>query len=249
MILYLYKITILGGRNMKKKVISLTLVLCMLLSFMPIIASAATSGTCGDNLTWTLDDNGTLTISGTGNMSNYYSSSTAGSRAPWITSTSIKNNLETVVISDGVTSIGDNAFGACGQLEEVVLPTSLTNLGAAFSYCPIKTMVYLTDSVPCAGASNTLKTVETVCVLESMVSKFKETEYWRDRKIKPYDGIPLNTALDLNGDWKINSADVVMTYNWISDSIVLEDGEKNPADLNQDGTVNSADVVGLYNYI
>ena len=40
-----------------------------------------------------------------------------------------------------------------------------------------------------------------------------------------------------------------MTYNWISDSIVLEDGEKNPADLNQDGTVNSADVVGLYNYI
>ena len=50
---------------MKKKVISLTLVLCMLLSFMPIIANAATSGTCGDNLTWTLD-NGTLTISGTG---------------------------------------------------------------------------------------------------------------------------------------------------------------------------------------
>ena len=51
---------------MKKKVVSLTLVLCMLLSFMPIIASAATSGTCSYNLTWTLDDNGTLTISGTG---------------------------------------------------------------------------------------------------------------------------------------------------------------------------------------
>lgn len=159
------------------------------------------------------------------------------------------DSLRRVRMANGVTSIGDNAFGACGQLEEVVLPTSLTNLGAAFSYCPIKTMVYLTDSVPCAVASNTLKTVETVCVLESMVSKFKETEYWRDKKIKPYDGIPLNTALDLNGDWKINSADVVVTYNWISDSIVLEDGEKNPADLNQDGTVNSADVVGLYNYI
>lgn len=159
------------------------------------------------------------------------------------------DSLRRVRMANGVTSIGDNAFGVCEQLEEVVLPTSLTNLGAAFSYCPIKTMVYLTDSVPCAVASNTLKTVETVCVLESMVSKFKETEYWRDKKIKPYDGIPLNTALDLNGDWKINSADVVVTYNWISDSIVLEDGEKNPADLNQDGTVNSADVVGLYNYI
>lgn len=159
------------------------------------------------------------------------------------------DSLRRIRMANGVTSIGDNAFGVCEQLEEVVLPTSLTNLGAAFSYSPIKTLVYLTDSVPCAVASNTLKTVETVCVLESMVSKFKETEYWRDKKIKPYDGIPLNTALDLNGDWKINSADVVVTYNWISDSIVLEDGEKNPADLNKDGTVNSADVVGLYNYI
>lgn len=159
------------------------------------------------------------------------------------------DSLRRVRMANGVTSIGDNAFGVCEQLEEVVLPTSLTNLGAAFSYSPIKTLVYLTDSVPCAVVSNTLKTVETVCVLESMVSKFKETEYLRDKKIKPYDGIPLNTALDLNGDWKINSADVVVTYNWISDSIVLEDGEKNPADLNQDGTVNSADVVGLYNYI
>ena len=136
------------------------------------------------------------------------------------------DSLRRIRMANGVTSIGDNAFGGCEQLEEVVLPTSLTNLGAAFSYSPIKTLVYLTDSVPCAVASNTLKTVETVCVLESMVSKFKETEYWRDKKIKPYDGIPLNTALDLNGDWKINSADVVVTYNWISDSIVLEDGEK-----------------------
>ena len=160
------------------------------------------------------------------------------------------DSLRRVRIANGVTSIGDNAFVECGQLEEIVLPTSLTNLGAgAFSYSPIKTMVYLTDSVPCAVTSKTLKTVETVCVLESMVSKFKETEYWRDKKIKPYDGIPLNTALDLNGDWEINSTDVVVAYNWISDSIVLEDGEKNPADLNQDGTVNSADVVGLYNYI
>ena len=51
---------------MKKRILSVVLVLSMMVSFMPIIASAATSGTCGDNLTWTLDDNGTLTISGTG---------------------------------------------------------------------------------------------------------------------------------------------------------------------------------------
>ena len=56
---------------MKKRILSVVLVLSMMVSFMPIIASAATSGTCGDNLTWTLDDNGTLTISGTGEMKNY----------------------------------------------------------------------------------------------------------------------------------------------------------------------------------
>ena len=87
---------------MKKKVISLTLVLCMLLSFMPIIASAATSGTCGKNVTWTLDDNGILTISGTGEMEN----------APWKSNCdSIKN----VIIEKGVTSIGRCAFEKCSS--------------------------------------------------------------------------------------------------------------------------------------
>ena len=55
---------------MKKRILSMMLALSMMVSFMPIIASAATSGTCGDNLTWKLD-NGTLTISGTGEMKNY----------------------------------------------------------------------------------------------------------------------------------------------------------------------------------
>ena len=56
---------------MKKRMMSVLLTLCMLVSIIsavPIAASAATSGTCGDNLTWTLDNNGTLTISGTGKM-------------------------------------------------------------------------------------------------------------------------------------------------------------------------------------
>ena len=52
---------------MKKRILSMVLALSMLISFMPIIASAATSGTCGDNLTWTFD-NGTLTISGNGGL-------------------------------------------------------------------------------------------------------------------------------------------------------------------------------------
>ena len=44
---------------MKKRLVSLLAVMTMLLSFMPVIARAATSGTCGDNLTWTIDNEGT----------------------------------------------------------------------------------------------------------------------------------------------------------------------------------------------
>ena len=55
---------------MKKKILSFVLVLSMLCAFMPVIAVAETSGTCGDNVTWTLDQNGTLTISGAGDMEN-----------------------------------------------------------------------------------------------------------------------------------------------------------------------------------
>ncbi len=56
---------------MKKKILSFVLVLSMLCAFMPVIAVAETSGTCGDNVTWTLDDDGTVTIRGKGDMTNY----------------------------------------------------------------------------------------------------------------------------------------------------------------------------------
>ena len=64
---------------------------------------AATSGTCGEALTWTLDEAGTLTISGTGDMTDW--SDAAGT--PWY---AFHDSIETVVIENGVTSIGEYAF-------------------------------------------------------------------------------------------------------------------------------------------
>ena len=59
-----------------KKLLSVFLVMAAILiytAFLPTEAEAATTagGTCGENLTWTLDDQGTMTISGTGEMKSY----------------------------------------------------------------------------------------------------------------------------------------------------------------------------------
>ena len=64
------------------------------------------SGSCGKNLTWTLDKDGTLTIKGTGEMKNY-----AGSDNPWN-----RLRVKIVVIQQGLTSIGKEAFRDCSGL-------------------------------------------------------------------------------------------------------------------------------------
>ena len=103
---------------------------------------AQTSGTCGANLTWTLS-NGTLTISGTGDMTNYpYFNS-----SPWY-SCSIKS----VDIKNGVTSIGDYAFFYCSSLTSVTIPNSVTSIGSdAFSRCTGLTSVTIPNSVTIIG--------------------------------------------------------------------------------------------------
>lgn len=91
-------------------------------------AEVTASGTCGDALTWELTDDGVLTISGTGAMTDYSSST-----SPWY---NYRTSITSVVISDGVTSIGAYGFYSCKQLASVSLPDSLTTLGkSAFVSC------------------------------------------------------------------------------------------------------------------
>ena len=117
---------------MKKisKVISIILAVMMVISTLPITASAATvSGKCGANLTWTYDDaTGTLTISGTGAMYDY-----DYNNRPW---ESYEDSIKTVVINDGVTSIGDYAFFDCNFLRTVTLNGEIDSIGeSSFSGC------------------------------------------------------------------------------------------------------------------
>ena len=108
------------------------------------------SGTCGaegdgSNLTWTLDSEGVLTISGSGGMHDY----DGPSSPPWYRSRSM---VKSAVIADGVTSIGEWAFFGCGSLTSVTIPNSVTSIGRyAFYYCTSLTSVTIPDSVTSIG--------------------------------------------------------------------------------------------------
>ena len=93
------------------------------------------NGTCGENLTWTLDNTGALTISGTGKMANY-----GYATAPWYNNCS---KIKSVVIENGVTSIGRCAFYYCTELTRITIPVSVTSIGyEAFYACDNFTDVY-----------------------------------------------------------------------------------------------------------
>ncbi len=104
------------------------------------LVSVVASGDCGDNVKWSLDDEGLLTIEGKGAMTNY-------GNAPWKELTVTK-----AVIKDGVTTIGSKAFYDCEGLTSVDIANSVKSIGElAFYDCDELTSVIIPDSVKSIG--------------------------------------------------------------------------------------------------
>lgn len=108
-----------------------------------LAAGVVASGTCGKNLTWELGGDGTLRISGEGEMEDY-----AYGKTPW---NPVSEKISKIVIEAGVTSIGDHAFYSC-NIESITIPDSVTSIGEyAFNGCSSLTSVTIPDSVTRIG--------------------------------------------------------------------------------------------------
>ena len=120
--------------------------------------SIIASGNCGENLTWKLDEEGTLTISGSGEMTAYEYYTT-----PWY---GFQEDIRRIVVEYGTESISAYAFLECENVTEIILPDSVTSIGmAAFRYCSSLTSVTLP-----AGLTSIESNLFSACsALESIV--------------------------------------------------------------------------------
>jgi len=124
------------------------------------VAEVIASGTCGENLTWTIDADGVFNISGSGTMTNYSSVR----ETPWFAN---RTKATSLVIEDGVTSISDNAFYTCSSLTKAKIGSGVKTIGdKAFYRCTAIAEVHIGASVQSIGSDafyycNKLATVYT----------------------------------------------------------------------------------------
>ncbi|MCD8008853.1 MAG: fibronectin type III domain-containing protein [Clostridiales bacterium] len=160
---------------MKKRLLALILTLALAMSLLAVPAMAAdttqeaettvsaqatvaTTGTCGDNVTWSYS-NGTLTISGTGKMYDYDTTQDA----PWSSDYCeynygeyyedyFEDRVTAIVVKSGVTYIGADAFGDLDRVTSVTLPSTVTAIGAeAFEGLEYLTSITLPSKLTTIG--------------------------------------------------------------------------------------------------
>lgn len=152
-------------KNMKKRVISFALSLALLFCMLPQISLFASAESySGDysrdnesSIQWEFDsETGILTISGNGKVRD--SSTSNSGRSPWY---QYRDEIQKVVIEEGVTYIGNYNFDSCSNLTEVSIPNSLVHMGyRVFNNCTSLTSLVIPDSVERSNGNSIGNNVE-----------------------------------------------------------------------------------------
>ena len=113
---------------------------------------------CGDNCTATLDENGLMRVSGTGNMYNYDNETRY--QTPWF-----GENIKSVIVEEGITKVGENSFFACGTIRSVELAQSVRRVGSgAFDEDSYVQKITMYDTTIWADQGNFDQYVENIDV-------------------------------------------------------------------------------------
>ena len=128
------------------------------------------SGT-SNNMSWNLNGNGVLTISGTGNMPDYSSTS-----QPWY---KYRESIKQVKIGDGITGIGDYAFSGCTNLTSVTIPGNVTSIGDyAFGGCKALEELTIPEGVKKLGYKIIADTyIEKIKIPSTVITSGSDSEY------------------------------------------------------------------------
>lgn len=170
--------------------------------------------------------------------------------------------MTSVVLPEGLVYIGGDAFASCSGLTEIVFPETLSEVGSyAFSGCEGLSEVTLPASVTAVGTgafAGCGLTKITVCNPECVIGSEETTlggpadtviVGWRNSTAQAYGeefGYAVERMVDINDDWVLNAADIVVLMKAVSGRVELADTN---GDLNGDGDVDILDIIRLIHLI
>lgn len=201
---------------MKKRLIAGIISLCIVgnigfipESISPAVALAestetATFGTCGENLTWSLDSEGTLTISGTGDMND---------EIPWNFEI---ESIKKVIIQNGVTNIGDGEFSRYQSLTSITIPDSVTSIRyCAFYGCTsLESITILNPECEIYDSEEAIDSGSVIKGYNNSTAQAYAEKYNRTFESLCEAPTPEYSLSDLNGDKFIDADDATLILSY-----------------------------------